>query len=337
MSQGFYTWSHTASSNAGSDASIDWHEGQSPSSINDSARAMMARTAEYRDDVTGATVTAGSNTAYTVASNQVFDSLTHLAGQIIAFTPHVTNGATVLLNVDGLGQKPLRSSPGVELQAGVLIQGTPYLCIFNNTDGAFYLQSFYANPYSVPLGGMLPFIAPTTPNSSFVFPFGQGISRSTYSALFALIGTTYGTGDGSTTFNIPDVRGRVIAGVDNMGGSAAGRLTSASGMGTGLLGQAGGAETETLTTAQIPAHTHANTLSDPGHAHSGTVSSQGTVQTGAGGQPGLGGNNTGAVSGTITVNANTTGVTINNASQGGGGAHPNVMPAICCNLILRVI
>ena len=55
-----------------------------------------------------------------------FDTLTRLSGQIIAFTPHATNGATVTLNVDSLGARPLRSAPSTELLAGTLIQGTPY-------------------------------------------------------------------------------------------------------------------------------------------------------------------------------------------------------------------
>src|SRR5271156_2080280 len=100
-----YKWSQTASSDATADSTINWAEGQAPSSVNDSARAMMAATAKYRDDIAGAIVTAGSSTAYTVSSYQVFDTLAHLNGQMIAFTPHTTNGATVTLNVDSLGAK----------------------------------------------------------------------------------------------------------------------------------------------------------------------------------------------------------------------------------------
>ena len=83
------------------------------------------------------------------------------------------------------------------------------------------------------------------------------VSRATYSDLFAAIGTTYGAGDGSTTFNLPDLRGRVAAGRDDMGGSAANRITNGgSGIVGTTLGAAGGAETHTLTTAQIPSHSH---------------------------------------------------------------------------------
>jgi hypothetical protein len=59
-----YKWSQTASA----DATINWAEGQAPSSVNDSARAMMAATAKYRDDIAGAIVTTGTSTAYAVHS-----------------------------------------------------------------------------------------------------------------------------------------------------------------------------------------------------------------------------------------------------------------------------
>jgi hypothetical protein len=71
-----------------------------PSSVNDSARAMIAATAKYRDDIAGAIVTSGTSTAYAVSSYQAFDTLAHLSGQMIAFTPHTTNGATVTLSME---------------------------------------------------------------------------------------------------------------------------------------------------------------------------------------------------------------------------------------------
>ena len=218
----FYLWSTTPASNATSDPTINWAEGMSPSSVNDSARAMAARLREWGNDISGSIVTAGSSTAYTVASNQGFDTLAHLNGQMIAFVPHTTCGNPVTLNVDGTGAKPLRSAPGVELPSGALIQGTPYVATYNNTDGAFYLEGTPAMAYAIPLGGLLPYVGTSAPNSSFALPYGQAISRTAYATLFSLVGTTFGGGDGSTTFNIPDLRGRAVFGLDNMGGSAAG-------------------------------------------------------------------------------------------------------------------
>ncbi|XSC45842.1 tail fiber protein [Bradyrhizobium sp. RDT10] len=230
-----YKWSKTAENNATADSSINWQEGQAPSSVNDSGRAMMASIAKHRDDIAGAIVTGGTATAYTVTSYEAFDTLTRLNGQIIAFTPHVTNGGTVTLNVDSLGARPVRSAPAAELLAGTLIQGTPYLALYNHSDTAFYLHGFYGNPYNVPLAAGMDYWGSTAPNSAFAFPVGQAISRTTYATLFALVSTTYGVGDGSTTFNLPDKRGRVSASLDNMGGSTASRLTDAvSGFGDGL-------------------------------------------------------------------------------------------------------
>jgi microcystin-dependent protein len=257
-----YLWSRTAASNSTSDAQVNWAEGQAPSSVNDSARAMMASLAGYRDDIAGAIVTGGTSTAYTVTSYQIFNSLANMSGQVIAFTPHATNGATVTLNVDGLGVKPLRSSTGVELVAGVLVAGTPYTALYNNSDAVWYLHNFHVNPYVVPIGGMIDYTGSTAPNSAFVLPYGQAISRTTYSAYFTLVSTTYGVGDGSTTFNVPDIRGRVIAGKDDMGGSSANRLTDADdGLNGDTLGDTGGGETQTLVTGNLPAYTPAGTIS----------------------------------------------------------------------------
>ena len=75
-----YTWSKTAPANATADATINWAEGQSPSSVNDSARATMAAVAKYRDDNSGSITTGGTSTAYTATSNQAFDTLAHMDG-----------------------------------------------------------------------------------------------------------------------------------------------------------------------------------------------------------------------------------------------------------------
>ena len=71
----------------------------------------------------------------------------------------------------------------------------------------------------LPTGTVVPYAGASEP-SGYLFCYGQQISRTTYSDLFSAVGTTYGVGDGATTFNLPDLRGRVVAGQDDMGGSS---------------------------------------------------------------------------------------------------------------------
>lgn len=333
-----YLWSRTAASNATADAQVNWAEGQAPSTVNDSARAMMASLAGYRDDIAGAIVTGGTSTAYTVTSYQVFDTLAHMDGQTIAFSAHTTNGSTVTLNVDGLGAKPLRSAPSTEILAGTLIEGTPYTALYNHSDQAFYLRGFYGNPYNVPLLGGMDYWDTTTPNSSFIFPAGQAISRTTYAYAFSKWGTTYGSGDGSTTFNVPDKTGRISA----MKESSATRLTSTYfGGNSTTMGATGGLESNNV----ILTHSHnANAVSD--HQHF-TVNTGGTPTTlsssnslvrffndGSANSYSLGGHgDTPSIGLTSSAGGHTP--VISNA--GSASAHNVVQPTIICNYIIRII
>lgn len=329
MPSGFYTWDQTAASNATADSSIGWSEGQAPSSVNDSARAMMSVQAKWRDDISGALVTGGTDTAFTVTSYSAFDSLAHMGGQMIAFSPHASNTGAATLNVDGLGAKPLRSAPSVELPAGTIIEGSPYVALYNHSDQVFYLHGFFGNPYGIPIGSSVEYWGTSVPNSSFVFPIGQAISRTTYSVLFSIFSTTYGAGDGTTTFNVPDPTGRVTV----MKEASATRLTSTYfGGNSTVMGATGGSESHTLTTAQLATHSHANSLNDPGHVHTVGVGSSG----GGTGRVTQGVDNPGAnVVGPVLSAA--TGMTITNANAGSGDAHNNVQPTIICNRILRII
>ena len=91
-------------------------------------------------------------------------------------------------------------------------------------------------------GLVLPFAGSTAPKG-WLLCYGQAVKRSDYPHLFSVIGTNFGTGDGSTTFNVPDLRGCVPAGKDNMGGTPANRLTtSGSGIDGPTLGAAGGSQ-----------------------------------------------------------------------------------------------
>src|SRR4051812_46392282 len=141
MALPFYNWSKTAASNATADSTVNWAEGQSPSSVNDSGRAMMASTAAYRDDTNGSLTTGGTSTAYTLTTNQVFSSLTVLNGQEIAFTMNATSGATPTLAVDGLTAKVIRNATGVALPTGALLSGSVYRVKYDNSAGEFLLNN----------------------------------------------------------------------------------------------------------------------------------------------------------------------------------------------------
>ncbi len=330
----FYLWSKTPASNGTADPTCPFPEGMAPSAVNDGNRGQMAALARWGADIAGAIVTSGTATAYSVSSFSGYDTLAHLDGQMIAFSPHTTNGATVTLNVDALGARPLRSAPGVEILAGTIIQGTPYTATYNNADGAFYLQGFFGNPYNIPLAGGMDFWGTTVPNNSFAFPIGQAISRTTYAALFSIMGTTYGVGDGSTTFNLPDKTGRVSA----MKEASATRLTTGvSGVDGATMGSAAGSQSETLTLAQLPTGiTVAGTVTVSPSGGGNIAATNGNISglLSSTGSPNVvpqstaaEWHNAGTLSGTNTLTSNNT----------NGQLHPNVQPTIVCNYIIRII
>jgi microcystin-dependent protein len=218
------------------------------------------------------------------------------------------------------------------------VQGTPYVATYYNASGEWILQGFAGNPYGIPLGGLLEFTGSTAPNGSFVLPFGQAISRTTYAAYFAMVGTTYGVGDGSTTFNVIDKRGRVSAGKDDMGGSAASRITNAgSGITGTTLGSAGGGESVTLAQANLPNVNFAVTIPAGQGSHTHTLNNGTNVLHGAGGGSITGGAS-GLLANDITENAQTLPQMTGTAASGGSGTAVNNMPpAVIVNYLLRVL
>jgi microcystin-dependent protein len=195
---------------------------------------------------------------------------------------------------------------------------------------------------AVPVGGEMDFAGSTAP-AGWLLEYGQAISRTTYAALFAVIGTTYGSGDGSTTFNLPDGRGLVYAGVDNMGGTAANRITQAvSGVNGVVLGAMGGdqhAQGGTITLTD-PGHVHV--LDDPGHQHQGgchtTTAFYGSGSATANAQIFAGSSGpeplplTSNVYTGITMNSAQTGITLGSSSLTGNSQ--NVQPTGVRNKII---
>lgn len=136
---GLPAWSQTASSNSTADPNINWAEGQSPSSVNDSARAMMAALAKWRDDNNGTKTTGGTSTAYTVTTNQTFDSLAAMSGQTLRLRFNATNGASPTLNVDGLGAKAIQSVVGTAVPTGAILANTTYDLVYDNSSAVWLL------------------------------------------------------------------------------------------------------------------------------------------------------------------------------------------------------
>lgn len=127
------------------------------------------------------------------------------------------------------------------------------------------------------------------------------------------------------TIALPDWRGRALAGLDDMGNSAAGRLTATYfGTAATTLGAAGGTESHTLTTAQLAAHSHG--VTDPGHTHDYTSGSNAVF-----GDFFFRGSSNSAA---FTSSSSTTGISINNA--GSGNAHNNSSPMMLATVYLKL-
>lgn len=185
---------------------------------------------------------------------------------------------------------------------------------------------------TVPIGAGMDFWGSSVP-TGWLFAYGQAVSRTTYAALFAVYGTTYGAGDGSTTFNLPDKRGRASFGKDDMGGTSANRITGLSGGWNGdTLGAAGGAETHLLTANEVPA------ISPTGQANSaGTVNGQTGTLKAFGVQLGSGATAYGAGAGSdvnVPISFSDPARTLSINQIGGGLAHNNLPPGITCNYII---
>jgi microcystin-dependent protein len=161
------------------------------------------------------------------------------------------------------------------------------------------LANFVFSLAVVPTGAIMDYAGTTAPSGWF-FCYGQSLSRSTYSILFLAIGTTYGAVDGAS-FSLPDLRGCVTAGKDDMGGVNANRLSNWGGTNVNL-GAFDGEATHTLTIAEMPSHTHGVVVLAP---------------TG-----GIAGGSNYGISGTT-------------GSTGGNGAHNTCQPTRIMNKIIK--
>jgi len=179
-------------------------------------------------------------------------------------------------------------------------------------DGAVTSDKLAANAISaiLPTGTVMPFAGSSAP-TGFLVCGGQSLTVSSNQDLFDVIGYTYG-GSG-TSFNVPDLRGRVVAGQDNMGGTSAFRLTasSAANIDGVTLGATGGDEEHTLLSSEsgLPDHTHPNGARDGSDNNIENATSGG---------------------GEFTTSGSVTG-----GAQDASAAHNNVQPTIILNYIIK--
>jgi len=170
---------------------------------------------------------------------------------------------------------------------------------------------------SVPTGGVMSYIAATAP-TGWLLCDGAAVSRTTYADLFTVISTTYGVGDGSTTFNVPNLKGRVPVGLDS------GQTEF------DALAETGGAKTHSLTTSQIPVHAH-----DITHFHTHEIrASVGSFSNNATDLYISGGTAVASTFGTSRQPISQSTSTSGNA--GSGGSHNNLQPYLVLNYIIKI-
>lgn len=298
-------------------------------------------------DLVGSNYSIGTATATGGAAAQIVTTMIPgpyllIDGTLSSWVAGFTSTGAMTLALGGTAAKSckiLTPSGYSDTLAGSVVSGSRYLStydaannvhvIYNPTLGtaayqpiSAFLQpannlSDVANPATalanlggtpIPSGLVIDF-AGATPPAGWLLCYGQAVSRTTYAALFTAIGTAWGIGDGTTTFNIPDGRGRVRAGLDNMGGSAANRLTSTTVSPDGnTLNASGGEQTHLLTITEMPSHSHVIT----------TQQITGGVGVGA------------ITQGNASTNAN-----YNTNNTGGDGVHNNVQPTLLFNVIIK--
>jgi microcystin-dependent protein len=267
----------------------------------------------------GGTATGGGNT-YNITIGTA--ATAYYAGMQVAFISDFSNTGAAQIdvtNVNGvnLGTVNLykQTSAGIAPMTGGEV---PLGNIINAEFDGTQFQVINPISYQEPTGIIKIYGGSTAP-SGYLLCFGQLVSRTTFANLFAVIGTSFGIGDGATTFGIPDLRGNVPAGVDNMGGTPANRITTAiAGFDGTVLGNSGG-------TQSMQSHTHVAT--DSGHTHLLDGNS------GAGGAASVNQVN-GNASVTTSTSTHTGFAVITNATTGAGNSQ-NVQPTIMLNFVIK--
>lgn len=204
----------------------------------------------------------GAANALTVTTPYKFAGVLPPDGAEVEFILATTNSTAVTLTWNGGTTKNLYRANGAALVAGTLNSGGIIKAKY-----CFGDYRLIESKTPVGLVGEIKAFAGSTIPSEYLICAGQAVSRTTYATLFSAIGATWGAGNGTTTFNVPDLRGRALFGKDDMNGSAAGRITAGeSGITGTTLAAVGGDQRQ---------HSHAHSVYDPGHVHSASSDAQG--------------------------------------------------------------
>ncbi len=240
-----------------------------------------------------------------------------------------------LLNVKGVNlTSEIATLPTSNVQAVYSYSGDLW---FNNSSGVpvQITQGSSVTSASSPLvpSGVIWAFGGVSAPTGFLLCDGSAVSRTGYAALYAAIGTAYGVGDGSTTFTLPDMRGRAPIGAGVYTDPVSGAITRA-------MGQAMGAEKHQLTSGEMPSHTHVQNahthgVTDPSHTHSLVTDGGGSGASAAYSITNSSGFPVAAV-----TSAALTGISINNATAsnqatGGGAVHNNMQPSLVTNFIIK--
>jgi len=195
----------------------------------------------------------GATNAQVVATTTP-NSFSLVAGYRVTFIAGFTNTAALQLNVRSTGLQSVyrRTNLGAtSTVSGEVIAGNPYSVTY---DGS----KFILDSDDIIKVGNIEYGGWANPPPGRLLAQGQAISRTTYAALYSLYGTTYAVGDGVTTFNLPDLRGRIATMQDT-----ALRITTSC-PNANVIGTTCGAQNQTIAQANLPDYV----LPDPGHIHS---------------------------------------------------------------------
>lgn len=219
-----YDWDTWADNNESADDEINWREGHKPSLLNDNGRTMMKRIRQFVGDIGGSLVgTVTNNEEAKTSSIRIFTHSHYkqpVDGLMLRFKASANTIGPVMLQVDNMSPAPvfMASVNGmIPLPRMVINKGCIFEISYSTTSSGWILcNPTYVPPsmdYIVPVGAISAF-AMSTPPYGWLECDGRAVSRETYKDLLDVIGLTYGIGDGDKTFNIPDLRGVFLRGID---------------------------------------------------------------------------------------------------------------------------